>query len=221
MGSRPAPEFVKLDYWDADAGNYQRYLMENNDNVPAVYDGIMLAPPIETDKLKLRLVLPSGMKGDQHACMRFELYTCDQKAAKVKSPALIPTNHNPLQNGIPLEFSIVDNQETAGASYWTLFPFKFLSISDNLVPAYLYISRVEILWRVVSIENAASEETGVTVNVRTNVNTGDNEEQHTYQTNTFRWTKFTINRNSCHFVDILMLTGVKYQIRIQEVFKHC
>lgn len=220
LASRPAPEYVKLDYYDDTVGDYERYLMKNNDNIRATPEGIFLDPPIETDKLKLRLVLPHGMPGSTHACMKFELFTCDTKTEAMK-PSVPPNSyiaHGPLENGIPLEFAIFDTNDGA-AQYWAFFPFKFLSISDNLVPAYLYISKVEIEWRVVPTkeESNTPDETNVTVNIRTNVQTGNTEEKASYQINTYRWTKFAVNMNSCNFVDIMMLCDVSMQIRIKQV----
>ena len=112
VASRPSPEYVKLDYWNKD--DWARYMLDKHDNVPATTTGIRLDPPIRTSQLKLRLVLPSNMPSDQHACMRFELFTCDEKNSPAGPQALVPAlPANPrkfLKNGIPLEFAIVDNQ---------------------------------------------------------------------------------------------------------------
>ena len=108
-------------------------------------------------------------------------------------------------------------QETSGKQYWSMFHFKFLSVSDNLIPAYLYITRVRIEWRVVPIIETGEDETDVVVTIRTNVQTEDTEKRGPFKTNVYRWSEFTINRSSCNFVDTLMLVDVRYQIRIKQV----
>ena len=74
-------------------------------------------------------------------------------------------------------------QETSGKQYWSMFHFKFLSVSDNLIPAYLYITRVRIEWRVVPIIETGEDETDVVVTIRTNVQTEDTEKRGPFKTN--------------------------------------
>ena len=143
-------------------------MADGSDLIPAHSTGFLLDPPIETQTFKLRLVLPNDKTSDKHACMRFELYSCEIGNRELTSRAPSPISRDSPKN-VPLEFAIVDPDHKN--SYWSLLRFTFYRKIPNLETVYLTLMKIEFEWRVVPIitDSNTPNTTNIKIIARTNV----------------------------------------------------
>ena len=139
--SSPAPEYIKLDYFDSERGQgeYQRLLLQNGmDNLPTDEVGTILPDQsdkgIVTQKVKIVMVLPETMKSSQRACMKMEIYY--HESTNLKTTSSVSFFNAP---GVELNFGQFKLVDTDNLEYWQ-FPFRLRS-PDR-------VSSAEITWKV-------------------------------------------------------------------------
>ena len=141
MLSSPAPEYIKLDYFDSERGQgeYQRLLLQNGmDNLPTDEIGTILPDQngkgIVTQKVKIVMVLPETMKSSQRACMKMEIYYHESTTQKTSNS--VSFFNAP---GVELNFGQFKLVDTDALEFW-LFPFRLRSP--------VRVSSAEITWKV-------------------------------------------------------------------------
>ena len=106
----------------------------------------MLVPnkgfPINTDRVKITMVLPEGMKSSQKACMKFEIFYLE--GPNKRGPEGISNNFF-TQPAIGLNFGIFGITEPELRT-WTQFPFIFKR-SKN-------IRSVQLTWKIEAFETS-------------------------------------------------------------------
>ena len=107
----------------------------------ALAKGTMLVPnkgfPINTDRVKITMVLPEGMKSSQKACMKFEIFYLD--GPNTRGAEFF------TQPAIGLNFGIFGITEPELRT-WTQFPFIFKR-SKN-------IRSVQLIWKIEAFETS-------------------------------------------------------------------
>lgn len=144
--SSPSPEYVRLDYFDAERGQgeYQRLMgPQGMDNFKAVESGTTLpdmnGAPISTDRVKVFMVLPETMNSAQRACMKLEIYYHESKGQKI-------SNVNFFQApGVELNFGRFKLRDDDSAVWWQ-FPFALRNKER--------VSSAEITWRISPMSSA-------------------------------------------------------------------
>jgi hypothetical protein len=151
--TRTRPEYIKLDYFDYDrgqAGDYERYLNSTgSDNIVASEAGTLLAAAngqaIETDRIKVTMVLPEQTPSTQRACMRIEIYYFEKSgpSGSTSGPAEYSGSSFLSKPGIKMNFGIFGASNDEGSYAWTQFPFVFKGTQS--------IRSVAVTWKVTPI----------------------------------------------------------------------